>query len=82
MWESFLFVFFFSLLLLQTLWFFFARSPWNRVILWNSIGTKILLLILVFSLLQGWFFMVDVVLILMVLNVGGALIVSRFLTRK
>jgi len=81
-WESFLFVFFFSLLLLQTLWFFFARSPWNRVILWNSIGTKILLLILVFSLLQGWFFMVDVVLILMVLNVGGALIVSRFLTRK
>jgi len=81
-WESFLFVFFFSLLLLQTLWFFFARSPWNRVIFWNSIGTKILLLILVFSLLQGWFFMVDVVLILMVLNVGGALIVSRFLTRK
>ncbi|HPE68519.1 MAG TPA: monovalent cation/H+ antiporter complex subunit F [Thermotogota bacterium] len=52
------------------------------MILWNSIGTKILLLILVFSLLQGWFFMVDVVLILMVLNVGGALIVSRFLTRK
>jgi len=68
-------------LLIQSINLFFSGKEWNALIQYNSILIKLLFLVMVFGIENGYDFILDMILVLIVANIGGTIIISRFLSR-
>lgn len=72
---------FFSLITLigfQLLNTFRKRNNWNILVQMNSVGIKVLTLFMLYSMINGLAYILDIILVLLVLNVVGTIIISRY----
>ncbi len=57
----------------------FAKKKWGLLININSINNKLLILILSFGVVSGYTYYIDMIIILVVMNLVGTIILSRFI---
>ena len=57
---------------------FRKRNNWNILVQMNSIGMKVLTLFMIYAMLNGLSYILDIILVLLVLNVVGTIIISRY----
>ncbi|GEM_PF-1405009 len=58
------------------------KDIWNLLVQINSIGIKLLLVFILYSNESGLIYLLDIVLVLLVLNVVGTIIISRFISKN
>jgi len=71
----------FSLIILiglQLINTFRKRNNWNILVQMNAIGMKVLTLFMIYAMLNGLSYILDIILVLLVLNVVGTIIISRY----
>lgn len=54
------------------------RNNWNILVQMNSIGMKVLTLFMIYAMLNNLSYTLDIILVLLVLNVVGTIIISRY----
>ena len=75
------FVLFFSIVVLlgfQLVNALRKRNNWNILVQMNSIGMKVLTLFMLYAMLNDLPYILDIILVLLVLNVVGTIIISRY----
>ena len=66
----------------QLLYSFKNKTSWNILIQINSIGVKVLALFLVYAMINQLAYILDIILVLIVLNVVGTIIFSRYISKN
>jgi multisubunit Na+/H+ antiporter MnhF subunit len=75
------FILFFSIIVLlgfQLLSALRKRNNWNILVQINSIGMKALTLFMIYAMINDLPYILDFILVLLVLNVVGTIIISRY----
>ncbi|NUU98831.1 hypothetical protein XO12_01470 [Marinitoga sp. 1154] len=57
-------------------------TAWDRVLAFASMSSKISIISLIYAINKGFFVMIDIIIIFLVLNLWGVVIISRFLERR
>jgi len=63
----------------QALFCIFSKGKWKLLININSISNKLLILILLFGMSTGYTYYIDMIIVLVVMNLVGTIILSRFI---
>jgi len=63
---------------LQVLHSLIKKNNWNILVQMNSIGMKVLVLFLIYAMINDLSYILDIVVVLLVLNVVGTIIISRY----
>ncbi len=74
-------ILFFTIIILlsfQLLNAFRKRNNWNILVQMNSIGMKVLTLFMFYAVMNALPYILDIILVLLVLNVVGTIIISRY----
>ena len=54
------------------------RNNWNILVQMNSVGMKVLTLFMIYAMVNDLSYTLDIILVLLVLNVVGTIIISRY----
>jgi multicomponent Na+:H+ antiporter subunit F len=59
-----------------------GKSIWDRLLGLNLFSSKIILLILMYSLISGYTFLIDIAIVYSLLGFLGTVFIARFIQRK
>ncbi len=80
--ETIILVILIILIFFQVLHAIKYKDIWNILVQINSIGVKLLLMFLLYSNQTEQTYLLDIVLVLLVLNVVGTIILSRYISKN
>ncbi|HRW33533.1 MAG TPA: monovalent cation/H+ antiporter complex subunit F [Thermotogota bacterium] len=76
--DTLMFILLMVLIGLQVLHSLIKKNNWNILVQMNSIGMKVLVLFLIYAMINDLSYILDIVVVLLVLNVVGTIIISRY----
>jgi len=76
--DTFMFILLVILIGLQVFNALRKKNNWNILVQMNSIGMKVLILFMIYAMINDLSYILDIVVVLLVLNVVGTIIISRY----